>query len=183
VYHPGPVNREGHCLSLEDELNELAWDRERTYEAVRQGTIQQHPSKLLRQLRAYLAELADHGKLKRTYDLPRSVTRPGDVTEVICDGVEFASDSLLSFSVLLESSQQGWLLTEFEFHLALQGRRVGHVRIHLTRTGAHDPLRVPRCHIHIDNSDPHIPFPIMNPRLTVHLMCEHIEPEIGLDLE
>lgn len=170
-------------MSLVGELDELAWERERGYETNRKGAIQEDPSKLLRQLRAYLAELADHGKLKRSYDSPRSVARPDDVTELICDSVEFASDSLLSFRILLERSQQGWLLREYEFHLALVGRRVGHVRIHLKRTGAYDPLRVPRCHLHIDNSDPHIPFPITNPRLTAHLMCEHIEPEIGREPE
>lgn len=170
-------------MSLENELNALALHREQEYELILADTIQEPPNKLLRQLRAYLAELTDHGKLKQTYESPRSEARTEGATELICDHVEFASDSVLSFSILLVPRQLGWLLKQFEFHLAIVARGVRHVRIHLTATGAYNPLKVPRCHIHLDNSDPHIPFPIMNPRLILHLICEHIEPDIGREPE
>lgn len=166
-------------MSLDDELIALAREHEKSYELTRTCTIHESPSMLLRQLRAYLARLADHRKLKRTYEQPRSETKTNNITALIAEGIEFASDSVFSFKIFLEQRQHGWLMREFEFHLALVGRRVQHIRIHLKRDGAYDPLRVPRCHVHIDTSDPHIPFPIMNPRLTVHLICEHIEPNIG----
>jgi hypothetical protein len=54
------------------------------------------------------------------------------------------------------------------------------IRIHLNREGGHDPLNVPQCHFHIGDSKAHVPFPIMSPRLMVHLICEHIEPDLGL---
>ena len=106
-------------MSLEDELKSLAWHREREYEGILADAIQEHPSKLQRQLRAYLAELTDHGKLKRTFESPRSEARSAGTTELICDGVEFASNSVLDFSILLEPSQMGWRLKNFEFHLAI----------------------------------------------------------------
>ena len=170
-------------MSLEDELKELAWHREGQYQAALDSAIQEHPSNLLRQLRAYLAELADHGKLKKTYEGPRSFAKENDVVELICEGVEFSSDSVLDFNLHLSPSQMGWRLRDFDFHLAIAKRRGQHVRIHLTAKGAYDPLRVPRCHIHVDNSEPHIPFPIINPRLTLHLVCEHIEPALGREPE
>jgi hypothetical protein len=54
------------------------------------------------------------------------------------------------------------------------------VRIHLNPATLHDPLRVPRCHLHVGDSQAHIPFPIMNPRLILSLICEHIEPDFGV---
>ena len=43
----------------------------------------------------------------------------------------------------------------------------------------HDPFARPRCHMHIGNSQAHVPFPAMDPRLILYLICEHIEPDVG----
>lgn len=167
-------------MSLEDELMALARDRERDYESSLSQMHLDHPAMLGRQLRHYLAEQSNRRRLKRTYDAPRLDTHAGGLQELVCEEVEFQSDCRLSFKIQLEEEQLGWLVKRFKFHLHLAGRRINMVRIHLNQVEWHDPLIVPRCHFHIADGQAHIPFPIMSPRLMLHLLCEHIEPEIGL---
>jgi hypothetical protein len=168
-------------LSWEDELKALAHDRENASEAILAQMTVDNPGTLLRQLRHYLAEQANRGKLKRTYDAPRlDNTREKGLQELVCEEVEFRSDSSLTFSVLLEPERTGWLVKRFDFHLHFVGRSINMVRIELLQDRGHDPLNVPRCHFHIGDSNAHIPFPIMSPRLMLHLICEHIELDVGL---
>jgi len=139
-----------------------------------------HPGTLRLQLRHYLAEQANNGRLKQTYNVPRLDTHEGGLQELVCEDVEFRSDSRLNFNVEMEREQTGWLVKRFKFHLHLARRRINMVRIHLNQEVGHDPLNVPRCHFHIGDSKAHIPFPIMSPRLMLHLICEHIEVDLGL---
>jgi hypothetical protein len=165
-------------LSWEDELQALARGREDEYESRVSQMVLDHPGTLRKQLRHYLAEQADHGKLKKTYDkVPLLNMLQESLQELVCEEVEFQSDSKLSFKIKLEYEQQGWLVKQFKFDLLLAGRSINRVSIHLNPEGGHDPLKVPRCHFHIGNSDAHIPFPIMNPRLMLYLLCEHIESD------
>jgi hypothetical protein len=168
-------------LSLEDELLALARDRETAYQLSLSQMVTDHPGKLRLQLRHYLAEQADRGRLRRTDDrFPRLETREGGLQELVCEEVEFRSDSMLSFNIQIEQKQSGWLVKRFKFRLRLAERRISMIQIHLNQEGWHDPLSVPRCHFHIGDSKAHIPFPIMSPRLMLHLLCEHIEPDLGL---
>jgi hypothetical protein len=167
-------------LSWEDELIALAHDRENASEAILAQMMVDHPATLLRQLRHYLAEQANCGKLNQTYDAPRLESHEGGLQELVCEDVEFRSDSSLNFNVLLEREQAGWLVKRFEFHLHFARRSINMVRIHLNQDRGRDPLTVPRCHFHIGDSNAHIPFPIMSPRLMLHLICEHIEADVGL---
>jgi len=168
-------------LSLEDELLSMAWERESVSEANVANMWLDHPGKLRRQLRSDLARQVDLKKLKRSDDRVVNLN-PGtnSLQELVCPGVEFWSDSKLNFKVELEELQQGWIVKRFQFHLHLSGRNIQMVRIHLNQRVGRDPLKVPRCHFHIGDSKAHIPFPIMSPRLMVHLICEHIEPDLGL---
>jgi hypothetical protein len=165
---------------VEDQLEELARDREQAYHSTLSQMRVDHPATLRKQLRAYLGEQADHDILARTYDdVPRLETN-GELNELVCDEVEFRSDSRLEFRIQMEKEQRGWSVRRFRFHLRFAGRPIGMVRIHLNEERDRAPLRVPRCHLHVDSSEPHIPFPIMDPRLILHLICERIEPHIGL---
>jgi hypothetical protein len=137
-----------------------------------------HPGTLRKQLRHYLAEQADRGRLTKTYDnVPRLDTLDERLQELVCEEVEFRSDSRLSFKIKLEHEWRGWLVKQFKFELLLAGRGINRVSIHLNPEGGHDPLKVPRCHFHIGDSKAHVPFPIMSPRLMLHLLCEHIESD------
>jgi hypothetical protein len=167
-------------LSWEDELLALARDRENAYQSSLSQMVLDHPARLRIQLRHYLAEQANYGRLKQTYDnVPQLKTERG-LYELACDEIEFRSDSKLGFNIQMEQEQRGWLVKRFKFHLHLAGRSIDMVRIHLNQEGGHDPLTVPRCHFHLADSRAHIPFPIMSPRLMLHLLCEHIEPDVGL---
>ena len=160
----------------DEELLSLAREREAASEASLASMWLEHPSKLRRELRSDLAGQVDRNRL-RSFD-------DGVVTNSLqsldCSGVEFRSDSRFDFKIELEQLQKGWAVKRFQFHLHLAGRSIRMVRIHLNNRVAHDPLTVPRCHFHIGDSKAHIPFPIMSPRLLVHLICEHIEPDLGL---
>lgn len=167
-------------MSWEDELEALAYDRENACQSRLSKMMVDHPGTLRRQLRHYLAEQANRGRLTQTYDVPRLDTLEGGLQELSCEEVEFRSDSRLNFNIQMEQEQGGWLVKRFRFHLHLPRRSINKVLIHLNQEGGHDPLNVPRCHFHIGDSKAHIPFPIMSPRLMLHLLCEHIEPDVGL---
>jgi hypothetical protein len=166
-------------VNPEDELLSMAREREKISESNLESMWFDHPSKL--QLRSDLFRQVDLDRLKRLDDRAVTLNPPEKgLQEIVCSGAEFRSDSKLSFKIELEKQQQGWIVKRFQFHLHLSGRGIKMVRIHLNHKVSHDPLRVPRCHFHIDDSEAHIPFPVMRPRLMVHLICEHIEPDLGL---
>jgi hypothetical protein len=167
-------------LSLEDDLLALARDRENASESNLSLMMVDHPDKLRRHLRHYLAEQTNHGRLKQTYEVPRLDALEGGLQELVCEGIEFWSDCKLSFNIQMEQEQGGWFVGRFRFHLHLVRRNINMVRIHLNQECGHDPLNVPRCHFHIGDSKAHIPFPLMSPRLMLHLLCDHIEPDLGL---
>jgi hypothetical protein len=54
------------------------------------------------------------------------------------------------------------------------------VRIHLNPQSVRDPLRVPRCHLHIGASHAHVPFPIMPPLLMLDFICTDLEADVGI---
>lgn len=167
-------------MSWEDELQALARDRENASQSSLSLVAVDHPGILLRQLRHYLGVQADRRRLKQSYNAPPLDTQAGGLQELVCEEIEFQSDSRLAFNVQMIQEQAGWLVTRFRFHLHFAGRSIKMVRIHLNQEVGHDPLKVPRCHFHIGDSKAHIPFPIMNPRLMLHLICEHIEVDLGL---
>ena len=167
-------------MKWEDELERLAREREQAYQLSLSEMILDNPGALRRQLRHYLAEQTNRRKLKRTYECPRLDIHPEGVNELVCENVEFHSESRLNFNIRMVHERVGWLVKQFKFDLHLRGRDINMLRIHLNQTVGYDPLRVPRCHFHIGDSEAHIPFPIMSPRLMLHLICEHIEPDLGL---
>jgi hypothetical protein len=168
-------------LTLEEELLLLARQRENTAVSHLADIELAPPDSLRRQIRADLHRQVDRGRVKRPNErIPHLTTVVGGVNELECRELEFASGTRLEFLIRFEESQRGWLMKQFQFHIFLaHSRRIKMVRIHLNPESSHDPLTVPRCHLHIDDSAAHIPFPIMNPRLILHVICEHIEPDFG----
>ena len=169
-------------MSLDDELQRLALDREQAFELALDALDLEPPDRLLRQLRAYLADQEDHGRIKHLEEKSVHLEYQTDgIQELDCHAVRFASGSTLDFKVRMKKRQTGWRITQFMFHLHLpNARTISMVRIHLNTQRTRDPLVVPRCHLHIGGGRrAHVPFPIMSPRLTLHLVCHEIEPDIG----
>jgi hypothetical protein len=169
-------------LSAEDELLQLAQDRDGQMEAALGAMLIESPGMLVRQLRHDLSRQTERKRMKRADEkTPRLETIQNGVTELACEEAEFLSGALLSFKLQLDPEQRGWRVMSFEFHLRLPTERnINMVRIELNSEASHDPLKVPRCHLHVGDSQAHIPFPIMNPRLILSLICEHIEPDFGV---
>jgi hypothetical protein len=169
-------------LSTEEDLLHLARDRDSQMEVALGAMPIEAPALLRRQLRQDLSRQIDSGRMKRTEDrVPELATVQGGLNELTCGGAEFSDGARLVFSIQLEKSQQGWQVKRFKFHLHLPPtRNIGMVRIHLNPGTWHDPVKIPRCHLHVGDSGAHIPFPIMNPRLILSLICEHIEPDFGI---
>jgi hypothetical protein len=170
-------------MSVEDELLRLAREREDASDGALGRLLLEPPDTLRRQLRAYLGRQADHRRIAPgTYDkVLRLQTVQGGLNELSCEDLEFSSGVRLDFQIQLQQAQGGWCVKQFTFHVHLpKPRAISMVRIHLNPCASHDPLAVPRCHFHIGDSGAHIAFPIMNPRLILHLICEHIEPDLGL---
>jgi hypothetical protein len=169
-------------VSIEDELLRLAREREARTDGALLEMLLEAPAQLGRELRAYLARQVDHGRVKRTDEkVPRLTTIQGGLNELVCPRAEFTSGARLEFSIQMEESQRGWLVRRFKFHLYLpRERRIKVFRIHLNGESWHDPQVVPRCHLHIGDSRAHIPFPVMDPRLILLVICEHVEPDFGI---
>ena len=151
-------------------------------EAVLGAMLIEPPGMLVRQLRHDLSRLTERRRMKRADEkIPRLETLQDGVTKLVCEEAEFVSGARLSFELQLDHEQRGWRVISFEFHIRLPTERnINMVRIELNSEPSHDPLRVPRCHLHVGDSQAHIPFPIMNPRLILFLICEHIEPDFGV---
>jgi hypothetical protein len=165
---------------MEDDLINLARMREAQSEAVLSKMLLESPSYLRRQLRHYISRQVDRGRMKRPDEgIPRLETFQGGLDQLSCERAEFYSGTWLSFKIELRQQQGGWALERFQFHVHLVERRIHMVRIHLNNQTLHDPLAVPRCHLHIGGSKAHVPFPVMNPRLILDLICEHIERDFG----
>jgi hypothetical protein len=171
-------------VTVGEELDRLATDRERSLEAALASLELEAPHRLRKRLRAYLGQQEDERRVKPiSDDIVRLETLPGGVQALVSRGVEFTSESHLDFSVQMNQQQVGWRMIRFRFHLHLPPTRgVNMVRIHLDPEPRREPLRIPRCHLHIGGGRrSHVPFPIMSPLLTLHTICEVIEPDIGVD--
>ena len=169
-------------MSIEEELRKLALEREKAIESALDELDLDPPDVLLRQMRAYLADREDRGRIQRFAEKSVHLSQLEDgIDELACDAVRFASESILDFNIRMKKLQTGWLITQFKFHLHLpRGRKVSMVRVHLNVERTRDALVIPRCHLHIGGCKAHVPFPIMSPRLTLHLVCDVIEPDVGL---
>lgn len=168
-------------MSIEGELLQLARDRENKTQDSLAQLLLEPPDRLRRQMRAYFARKAECHRIRRTNEkIPQLTTVQGGLNELACPGLEFLSGTRLEFKMRLEEDRRGWLLKQFQFHVFPPGaRRVPMLQIHLNIGASHDPLTVPRCHMHIGDSRAHVPFPIIHPGLILYLICEHIEPELG----
>jgi hypothetical protein len=165
-----------------EKLLQLAREREDRTGGALAEMLLEPPDQLQREVRHYLSRQVDYDRMKRTDEkFPQLTQVQGGLNELACPGAEFSSGARLEFCVQLKETQQGWLVKRFRFHVHLaQARSIDMVRIHLNEVTSYDPLAVPRCHMHIGNSRAHIPFPIMDPRLTLHLICDYLEPDFGV---
>ncbi|MGA2773192.1 MAG: hypothetical protein ABSG26_20485 [Bryobacteraceae bacterium] len=169
-------------MSIDNELLQLAREREDKTEGALAEMLMEQPDRLRRQLRVYLSRQVDRGRMKRTDEkIPQLAAIQGGVTELACPNAGFSAGARLQFNIQLEQKQRGWLVKRFRFHVHLPpGRSINMVLIHLNAEVGHDPLRIPRCHMHIGDSQAHVPFPIMDPRLILHLICELVELDFGV---
>jgi hypothetical protein len=172
-------------LSADDELLQLALDRDSQMEGVLGAMLIESPGLLVRQLRYDLSRQTERKRMKRADEkIPQLETLQDGITKLVCEEAVFFSGARLSFELQLDREQRGCRVLSFEFHLRLPTERnINMVRIELNSEASRDPLRVPRCHLHVGDSAAHIPFPVMNPRLILSLICEHIEPDFGVVAE
>ena len=137
----------------------MAREREKASEEIVANMWLEDPGLLLRQLRNDLGRQVDKRRVKRTDDrVVRLEPLPLGLAELVCPIVEFCSGSKLDFRIQLAKQQQGWLVNRFKFHLRFSERVIKMVRIHLNQTVGHNPVAVPRCHLHVGDSKAHNPF-------------------------
>jgi hypothetical protein len=168
-------------VSIEGKLEQLAREREGRTDGALIEMLLEPPDVVRRELRDYLSRQVDHGRMKRTIErFPQLATIAGGLNELACPEAQFSSGARLQFNVQLEEKQRGWLVRRFRFHVFLpQTRSVNTVLIHLNAETGRHPLVVPRCHMHVGGSQAHVPFPVMDPRLILYFICDHVEPDFG----
>lgn len=165
----------------DNELLKLARERDgRTTETLKEMLVER-PDLMGRQLRDYLFVQVDRGRMRPPGEKVIQIDQVrGGVHELACGVAEFSSGAHLEFRIQLEDAQGGWRMKQFRFHLQFHSRSIDMVRIHLKPKTWHDPLKTPRCHIHIGSNQVHIPFPMMEPSLILDLICEYLEPNFGV---
>jgi hypothetical protein len=166
-------------LKPDEELAQLARLRDEATQAALDA-LSVDADRLFRQIRHYLKRQTDYGRFGHLKEnaVERETVKGG--WELKCKHLAFSSGSEMKFCIRLEAGQQHDAVRQFYFDVKLaQPRPIGRVRIHLNPQMGRDPLSVPRCHLHIEHSRPHVPFPVLDPRLILQLMCEHIEPDMG----
>lgn len=168
-------------MSIEDNLLSLGREHDNRIQDALSGMLLEPPAQLGRELRSYLASQVDHGKMKQTDEKVVQLSKaPNHLEELVCSKAEFSSGAWLEFNIQFEWKQQGWVVRSFEYHLYLPSdRKIRMLRLHLNSKTHHDPHVVPRCHLHIDDSQAHVPFTPMDPRLILFLICESVEPDFG----
>lgn len=115
-----------------------------------------------------------------TFYFAKTGTLYSAATQLESAEIKFFSGAILRFSIKLEQTRTGPVVAQFKFHLLLPASRtVKMVRIHLNNPNGHDPLRVLRCRLHIDQRQPHVPFPVTPSLLLLDLVCRSIEPDLG----
>lgn len=171
-------------MTTEEQLTPLARRRDDAVTSAAERGVSD-PGNLYRQLRHYLQSLVDRKRMStRVVDALRLTTQKSAINDLRSAVVEFASGSKLEFNIQVEKSQDGWMIVSYEFHLSLpQSRAVKMVRLHLNRAASHRPLHIPRCHMHVGDSEAHVPIPAMTPLMLLHLICEILEPDISLASE
>jgi len=120
-------------MSIEDELLQLARHREAATQDALTGMLLEPPDRLRRQLRAYLSRQVDQGRIRHSDErIPQLSTVPGEINELACPQLEFASGGRLEFNIQIKEEQRGWFVKRFRFHIHLpQSRSINMVRISL----------------------------------------------------
>lgn len=169
-------------MSVENLLTKSADDHEEKIGTGYSAPLDDPPQVLKKYIRNYFGRLVDYRKLSIIDEkLPHLNSLNDGLNELMCPELAFLSGARLEFSIRFRQQQTGWLVTQFMFHLTLPSDRgVGMVRIHLNEGRSRDPIAVPRCHFHLGNSEAHIPFPAMHPVLILDLLCQRIEPDLGV---
>ncbi|MDR3718858.1 MAG: hypothetical protein P4K98_08650 [Bryobacteraceae bacterium] len=168
-------------MSIDGDLLRLARERDTAATIAVEAMLLERPDIVRKRLRDYIFRQVDQRRIKRVNEsIPELLTLEGGINQLTCPAVEFSSGAQLRFDIQLESGQGGWHVLRFRFQVRLQSRRSTRmVQIHLNPQSSHDPLTIPRCHLHIDQGQAHVPFPVMDPRLMLHVICEHIAPDLG----
>jgi hypothetical protein len=90
-------------LSAEDELLQLARDRDGQMEAALGGMLIESPGLLVCQLRHDLSRQTERKRMKRAEErIPHLETIQNGVAKLACEDVEFFSDARLSFQLQLD---------------------------------------------------------------------------------
>ena len=162
-------------------LSELASRRDTDVQNAITEMVLDPPNSILREMRFYLSRRVDSRRIENISEkvIVLNVRNHG-ITALICPEIEFLSGAKLKFEVEMESTQVGWKVKSFEFHLSLPESTVKMIQFHMMGKEPINSLDVPRCHLHIGTSKTHLPFPFMDPRLILYLICDHLERDSEL---
>ena len=96
-------------MSVENNLLQLARQRESETNGALLAILVDRPDYLLRQIRAYLARQADLGRMKHTNErIIQLDTVQGGLNQLACPDIRFSSGTRVNFDIELEPSQTGW---------------------------------------------------------------------------
>ena len=115
-------------MNIEDELLQLARERENQTQAGLQEMPPFAPDYLQRQLRLYLVSQAEnYDRMKHPDDRVPQLTRPqDDLYKLACPKAEFSDGGLLSFNGSERESDETATFTQLSSPAELRGTDVGH---------------------------------------------------------
>lgn len=129
------------------------------------------PKKLFLSLRNYLQQRADEGRAQNVFHKIRLLRENGVATVNLGPSIDkghteqhfiFASGARLSFWLSLRGEKRNWRLLAYRFHLHLPRAPFEFLRFDLNEKGHPEPLREPRCHVHL-GPNVRLPFLVLPP--------------------
>ena len=144
------------------------------------------PTALFVNLRAYLQERAERGVPQSLQDKIRLRRESGAAAITLGPSIDkgeteqhflFASGARLSFSLSLREETAGSRLIAYRYHLHLGSKaQFESLRFDLNKEQRANPLREPRCHVHLGTADVRLPGIVLDPFELLDRLFFVVEP-------
>jgi hypothetical protein len=144
------------------------------------------PTDLFRSLRAYLQQRAERGAGQNVQDMIRLHRERNAAAITLGPSIDkgetdkhflFPSGARLSFFLSLKAVEAGSRLIAYRYHLHLgSNARFEFLRFDLNKEQNANPLREPRCHIHLGTANVRVPAVVLDPFELLDCLFFVLEP-------
>jgi hypothetical protein len=173
-------------LSIEGQTRDRALAVEGRIDAAVRNLIHPAPGALFRGLRTYLQQRADRGRSQNVHGKIQLLEKSDVAAITLGPSIDkgetdkhflFASGARLSFGLNLKAEEAGSRLIAYRYHLHLRpNTHFEFLRFDLNQEQHMDPLREPRCHIHLGTANVRVASVVLDPFELLDRLFLVVEP-------